>query len=271
MTTTTAEKLTMWPRGGAPRLRRLVVTCLLLAGAGACGEPSASDAPGPAEAQSPAADLTAPEGFDALEAALVDGPPVRITFDVEAEGAATADLTGTLTLGEGGRVRLEASGRFVDADVDAVLISDGDRVFWTASPFEQGKPTPAALREALGIGFTRMGILHNLARLSVGQAPDHEDGGVADWVTVSPTDERGMLEGVSAEAVERSVVRAITVDGFPAGAFALELDGRTPIVRRQEVTLPQGIMRVVERYPSVEFPAELPPGTFDTTPLDTAR
>jgi hypothetical protein len=37
------------------------------------------------------------------------------------------------------------------------------------------------------------------------------------------------------------------------------------------VEFPQGIMRVVERYPTFEFPADLPPGTFDTTPLDIGR
>ena len=250
---------------------RGVLAMALLSAAIACGgeEPPAGDAT-PNEVAG-AADLAPDAGFDALEDALVDGPPVRIVFDVTAEGSATAELTGTLTLGEGGRVRLEASGRFVDAEVDVVLISDGERVFWTGSPFEDGKPTPVALREALAIGFTRMGILHNLARLSVGQAPDREDGGVAEWVTVSATDERGMLDGAPAGAAERSVVRAITVDGYPSGNFALELEGLAPRVRRQVVEFPQGIMRVVERYPTFEFPADLPPGTFDTTPLDTAR
>jgi hypothetical protein len=254
----------------ATRTRGLLVMALLSAAVACGGQEPSSGAAAPPEVAD-AADLAPDAGFDALEDALVDGPPVRIAFDVTAEGSATADLTGTLTLGEGGRVRLEASGRFVDAEVDVVLISDGERVFWTGSPFEDGKPTPAALREALGVGFTRMGILHNLARLSVGQAPDHEDGGVEAWVTVSATDERGMLEGAPAGAAERSVVRAITVDGYPSGTFALELEGRVPRVRRQVVEFPQGIMRVVERYPTFEFPADLPPGTFDTTPLDIGR
>jgi hypothetical protein len=43
---------------------------------------------------------------------------------------------------------------------------------------------PAGLTEALVLGFTRMGILHNLARLTRGAAPDHADGGVREWVEV---------------------------------------------------------------------------------------
>jgi len=44
------------------------------------------------------------------------------------------------------------------------------------------EPVPPEVREALVIGLTRMGILHNLARLVAGVPPDRASGGVRDWV-----------------------------------------------------------------------------------------
>jgi len=246
----------------------LLATGLLAGCAAEGGEPGVEAS----EAGADAAELwaTPEEGFQALEEALrAGGPVVRIPFDITAEGAVSATLTGTLVLGDGGEARLEAAGDFAGQQLDVVLISDGDMMFWTGA--EEGVPTPPALRDALALGFTRMGVLHNLARLSGGAPPDHAEGGVEEWVTVSATEERGMLEGAPEAAIPASVKRAITVAGQPSGAFALELDSRTPKVRRQLVDFPQGIMRVTERYGGVEFGADPGAGTFDTTPLDFSR
>ncbi|HKK94170.1 MAG TPA: hypothetical protein VJ925_12100 [Longimicrobiales bacterium] len=210
------------------------------------------------------------EAFAALEEVLGGGTtPVRITFDVVAEGAVRADLFGTLLLGRSGRARIEAAGTFAGEQIDVTLISDGNRMFWTGG--ENGVPTPDMLRPALGIGFTRMGVLHNLARLVGGAPPDHADGGVREWVTVGTTDDRGMMEGAPEGAAAASVFRSITVSGQPAGAFALEFEEGRPTVRRQRVEFPQGIMRVTERYRVVDLGADFAEGAFDTTPLDTSR
>lgn len=218
----------------------------------------------------PEVSSTPDQGFAALESALRnDDSTVRLSFDVTAEGAVGASLVGTLVLGIEGEARLEAAGQFAGQSVDVVLISDGERMFWTGAA--NGVDTPPDLRDALAVGFTRMGILHNLARLTGGAPPDHADGGVTEWVVVSATDERGMLEGAPAVAASSSAFRAITVAGQPSGTFALEFDGPTPRARRQMVEFPQGIMRVTERYGAVEFGGEIAAGTFDTTPLDIGR
>jgi len=243
----------------------LLAVAIALSVTGCGGESEPADAP--ATESAPA---TPDEAFTALETALrTGGPSVRIAFDVVAEGAVSVDLFGELLLGEEGEARLEAAGSFAGQPLDVVLISDGERMFGAGE--EAGVPTPPALRDALAVGFTRMGILHNLARLSGGAAPDHAEGGVAEWVVVAPTEDREMLEGAPGGVAETSAVRAITVAGQPSGAFALEFDGRTPRVRRQFVSFPQGIMRVTERYRVVEFDADFGDSAFDTTPLDPAR
>jgi hypothetical protein len=211
---------------------------------------------------------TAAEAFASLEETLMSGgPPARITFDVTAEGAVSAELSGALLLGEVGQARVEASGSFAGQRIDVTLISDGDRMFWTGA--DGGVETPPALRDALAVGFTRMGILHNLARLGGARAPDHADGGVDTWVVVTPAERDGI--DIAEVDDSTSVVFDITVAGVPSGSFALAFDGPLPRVRRQVVDFPEGIMRVTERYRVVEIGADLPAGAFDTTPLDTSR
>src|SRR5690606_29242932 len=77
-----------------------------------------------------------------------------------------------------------ADGLF-EVDARLRLVSDGTRMVGGRSA-EVGfdEPTAPALREALAVGFMRMGLLHNVARLFAGAAPDHAEGGVTDWVEV---------------------------------------------------------------------------------------
>ncbi len=97
------------------------------------------------------------------------------------------------------------------------------------------QPAPSALAEALVIGFTRMGILHNLARLTAGQIPDQAEGGVRDFVQVSGF---GLEENSGQEG---QLVRfALTVNGQPSGDASLLIgdDGATPLQRTQRVAFP---------------------------------
>lgn len=247
--------------------RWMVAATLVVAAGMLMATGCADDVP---EQTSRLADASPDEAFTALEEVLGAGTaPVRIAFDVIAEGAVAADLTGTLLLGTSGEARVEAAGSFAGEQIDVTLISDGDRMFWTGG--QDGVDTPPRLRDALGIGFTRMGVLHNLARLVGGAPPDHADGGVREWVTVAATDDRAMMEGAPEGASAASVFRAMTVWGQPSGAFALEFEEGLPTVRRQRVEFAQGIMRVTERYRVVDLGADFAEGAFDTTPLDTSR
>jgi len=244
------------------------LTLLLLLSVSACG----GDDPAPQAAPDAAtlpdlSELSGQAAFTAAEELLTSDLPVALNFDVEASGAVGAEITGSLLLGEDNRARLEATGTFAGQPLDVVLISDGERMFWTGGP-DTGIPTPPALREALGIGFMRMGILHNLARLSAASPPDHAEGGAPEWVLVTPTEDRTVMGDV--ETGDDSLWD-ITVAGQPSGSFAMTFAQGEPSVRRQRVAFPQGTMLVVERYPAFTFGASAPAGAFDTTPLDPSR
>jgi hypothetical protein len=208
------------------------------------------------EASSPAVEPSLEE----LEALLTaPSTSVHVPFEVEATGAVEVELAGDLFLGPEGAARLEAQGSFAGREIDVMAVSDGERLIWSGAP--EAVPAPDGLRDALVVGLTRMGILHNIARLTAGAPPDHMEGGVREWVVVSP-DSAGAAPAPG--LMGEGLAMTITVDGVPSGAFRLNFDegGRLPRIRRQGVDFPEGRMEVTERYPTVALQARFPDDHF---------
>lgn len=193
-----------------------------------------------------------PDAGDALaavEARMLAAPTARVDYRITATGAFTADLEGTLGVGERGRTLLVANGTFGGAPQQLVLTADDGMMRGNhADEMLFDTPTPPALREALLLGLTRMGLLHNLARLTAGRPPDHAEEGVEGWIeahseTWGPTDE---IDGRAAKALTFT----LSVDGTDAADVTLWLDAETgwPLGRDQTVAFPDGSMNVAERY-----------------------
>ena len=115
------------------------------------------------------------------------------------------------------------------------------------------QPAPPQLHQAICYGFTRMGTLHNLARLSFGSPPDHAEGGAAEWVTVSgfTWGEPGRLHGRPATALQFRIAVAGSRD-HEATLWLDEETGR-PLRRRQTTNFADGPMFVDERYPEFDI------------------
>lgn len=201
---------------------------------------------GPASNDSEARSSSPEHEIAALEERLLAPEQVRLAFQVTSSGAVESDLSGTLELAGGGRVMLVATGSFAGQAVDLALEAEDGEYTFGNGPDRSVQPVPAHLREALVVGLTRMGLLHNLARLSGGQGADRADGGVREWVTFG--DVTAVPESPGA------VTFTITVAGQSVGTASLEIDGEgRPVIRRQTVQFPEGEMRVVERYSEVEI------------------
>ncbi|MEM1044188.1 MAG: hypothetical protein AAGI91_16385 [Bacteroidota bacterium] len=138
--------------------------------------------------------------------------------------------------GDEARVRLRAGN-------DAMRLSRGDSLVAETE-------RPPALREALALGFTRMGLLHNLARLTAAQPPDRAEGGVAQWVIVhgAAWGTRRTIDGRAVQGLRFD----LRVSGTEAGTATLWLDAATglPVRRDQVVRFPDGTMTVTESYRS---------------------
>ena len=157
-----------------------------------------------------------------------------------------SSLMGTLVLTRGNVMRLQAKGAFAQTPIDASLESDGQRLVGGTTADAIEVDTPPALHEAMVIGLTRMGLLHNLAMLTGDAGPDHADGGVQDWVQVSNFAPAVVLEGVT----DLRITFDLTVAGAPAGSATLFVDAETglPAAREQTVQFGTSEMRVLERY-----------------------
>lgn len=222
----------------ARRAGAVVLAAGVLAG---CSAP----APEASEASATADVGSDPEAaFREVEDRLLAARTVRLDFEITAEGAVVVALEGRLEMDAGDDVLLTAAGTFAGQPVDVRLETDGETYAFGNPPEGAGAPVPPELSRAILVGMTRMGLLHNLARLTADAPPDHAEGGVASWVVV---------DEFATESEEPPTVGfAITVAGQPSGSatLALDADGR-PLVRRQTVGFPQGEMRVVERYSNV--------------------
>jgi len=199
----------------------------------------------PADAGAPA--RTPEARFQALETYLLQ-QPYRLRFAIGSSGAFTAALNGTLEMRADNTIHLTATGHFGDAPVTLTLDSDGKTLRGGNGEKSFEIAAPPQLREALVIGLTRMGLLHNLARLVAGKAPDHMAGGVREWVRVSNMQHRLPL---AADAPPDDIFMFdIEVANQPAGTARLVVDATTrlPRERTQTVEFETGSMKVTERY-----------------------
>jgi hypothetical protein len=188
--------------------------------------------------------VTASEFLSSLEDGLLAAETVALEFDIVAEGAFEANLVGWLRFEQSGALELEAQGSFGREPVTLTLSARDGRMAGGGTRARFDESVPPAVREALVIGLTRMGILHNLARLVAGVPPDRASGGVRDWVEV-----REIAWTDDVEVGERGVRFEIWVAGQPAGEATLGLNGHGQVVgRNQVVRFPGGEMLVRERY-----------------------
>ncbi len=181
----------------------------------------------------------ATRGLADVEAALLAPRPLRIGFEVVAEGAVAVEVSGTLLLDGGARSRLDVAGTFQGEAVEVTRVCDGQRCGGRIAG-EAQPPTaqPGGVREAWVLGFTRMGILHNVAVATGGGAPDHAGGDVGAW-----------LRAENATHDDEWLSFDLVVGGEPSARARLRLgEEGWPARREQSVAFPEGEMRVLETY-----------------------
>ena len=187
------------------------------------------------------------ETISRLESQLLQAPSISLEYHITALGVIEANLTGRLSLTSDGKIEIEAKGLFAGSEVNARLTADSASLLIWNNGDSTHAQTPAKIREAIIIGLTRMGLLHNLSRLAQSEPPDHATGGVSDWVQ----NEMVIDETVpAAEMIGKPLGFDIIVSGEPSGRAWLWLDKGTglPTVRRQTVQFEAGEMVVVEHY-----------------------
>lgn len=229
-------------------MSRSAMWTLMIAALLAC-QPDADPVPDTAASADPIRMVEPADIMWALENRLLDVRAMRLDYHVTAEGAFQADIRGALDIEPTGEVSLTGAGFFGADSVDLTLRSDGGELEFGNGPRAATTATPAYLTEAILIGFSRMGILHNLARLTEVAPPDHAGGGVLDWVVLS-----NFTVDTAAIGMTYPVTFDLTVAGEPSGTATLAIDRNGfPTVRHQTVQFTDGEMRVTERYENVSI------------------
>jgi hypothetical protein len=209
---------------------RAAALALVLAACGATSKPPPPPPPDPF-ADDPIA------VFETLETRLVSAKQIDVEARIESIGVVSSDLTGELHV-EPDRVSwIKVEGAFSGVPTDAKWSSE--------TPVDplHGDVGPWTWAEALLLGLTRMGALHNWAKVIVGADPDDGNGDVRSWVTVD------QLAWKGERADSHTPTFRIIVADVPVGEGELVLDaGGLPTRREQLVRFPEGDMRVVETY-----------------------
>ena len=161
-----------------------------------------------------------------VESRLMSAKRIDVAFEALATGAVQSKAAGELKI-DGSDVAIDGSGA-VKGVTTAVRFTTNDA------------NRPADIRHAVVIGWTRMGLLHNLVRLLGDQDIEHDSGGIEEWVAISD---------ISWNAQERKLIFDIDVEGQQIGVAHLWLtrDG-LPLRRTQTVHFPGGEMLVEEHY-----------------------
>jgi len=194
------------------------------------------------------------QALTSVEERLMEATASRVDFVVTASGPLDGNLTGSLLLGEGGEARLTGEGTLRGQEVGLLLVSDGMRMHVSNGDETLEAATPAALKEALVVGFTRTGVIHNLLRLADLLPPDHAEGQVGSWART--TDIHREEKGNLAFGVE--------MDGATMGPVVLFMATGTelPGERRQTLTVDEGESDVTEIYGAVSIGGGVEPVDF---------
>lgn len=164
----------------------------------------------------------------------------RIEFTVESTGAFEASFEGSIDQ-RGGEIALRAMGTWAGSPAAVSAETNGDSLVVTSPTERHDLDREPDVARSVIIGLSRMGVLHNLARLVTGRGPDHADGSVEEWVQA-----RDLRWGRSHDSIEFDIF----VNGRRAAVASVRIDPATglPVERRQTVEFETGSMTVVETY-----------------------
>jgi hypothetical protein len=204
--------------------------------------------------------------FTAIETRLLNARTLDVVYDITSEGSIPSAVRGMLTLAEGNRAHMSPTGAFMDTPVDHSIVSDGSRMAIRSDTTVVLSAAPPFLNEAIVIGLTRMGHLHNIAVLTGGLPPDHSDVGAVDWVRAANFARSDSV--TSPDPTWATVAFDIFMGDRIVAHATLWLDPATglPAGRAQTVYFPSGDMRVIERYASFTLDGAVPPERFQPVP-----
>lgn len=197
--------------------------------------------------------LSPAERLAASERALLTAKGVSATFDIESMGENASVMKGSLELIDGNALRVLAEGTMKNETVQVELDSrepDSPHRASTKGPNVTSHRDPPApkLREAVALGLSRMGLLHNLSVLANDRSVEKAEGGFDAWVKAIDV-KAGAVDTINGVACTR-VDFGIQVSGERMGDASVCIADANglPLSRKQTVHFPSGDMSVTETF-----------------------
>ncbi len=198
--------------------------------------------------------------LSAMEANLLKIKNRKLKFRAEATGAIAAVFEGEVIFKKGNVIDYRTGGKFSGKEHKLFLLSDGAKLRGgsESKPFESA--CPAGLRSGILIGMSRMGLMHNIARLAANQPPERTDGTVFKWLEVGDAkfakDHALDTPQAGAELKHQDkklmvVFYKLAVDGSQNAANVelwIDTKSNLPAYRAITVHFPKGDMFVTEKY-----------------------
>jgi hypothetical protein len=171
----------------------------------------------------------------------------RFDFDahVITHGAIESDLTTKLGVANAGIVALRMKGTIDGEQQNANLRSDGIVTMLTRDDRVERLQPGNKMRQAVELGFVRVGLAHNLLLLSLGQQPERDHGGIEQWTTAA---------NIRSAEVQRDgqtkIIFDVMIEGKKRGNAALWIDNTTkfPVRREQSITIDGKKIDSIEDY-----------------------
>ncbi len=180
--------------------------------------------------------------FTTMEQRLLAASSISFDFQVAVEGVLEGAFTGSASVASDGALTIHAEGRFIERDLVMDLSTDADSIRMVTSEMSDVVPRQSDTFNAVVVGLTRMGFMHNLAALTTVSPPEQGEGGIQTWVTVTNFSESEVGEYSSGVAFD------IFIEEERSSSAVLAIIDGVPALRRQVVSFPGGEMIVTEEF-----------------------
>lgn len=176
--------------------------------------------------------------FNKIETTLLSRP-FMVNYSATGSGLADISLSGFLSFTLDSSMVFNAIYTFTGRNIAVSPNSKADIISLNSTEIDALYSRPPALKEAVVLGLTRMGIMHNLARISYNQLPERKIGNIKEWLTV----ERLIYHN------DNSMSFNVMANGQNSASAKLWIDETgLPLKRKQTVCFPQGKLRVIETF-----------------------
>jgi hypothetical protein len=188
---------------------------------------------------------TAEQKFESLEALLTRAGRFDLKAHVVSSGAVKSDLSVDVGVANSGIVAIRMHGTLEGKPDNVTLRTDGVVTMVTKDGEDKRLQPGHGMREAVQLGFMRVGLWHNLLLLSSGMQPEHHEGGIKSWANVA---------NVHYASAPRTGLTGLTFDVLieheKVGVATLWIDDKSqmPVKREQTLVVDGKTVQTVEDY-----------------------